>query len=66
MTEDYFKLKFYFLCIKMEFQRITSFLDINTDNKVFKVLLLNNGLKFSINHKEIMILIKKLELKLQC
>ena len=28
-----FKLKFYFLCIKMEFQKITNFLDINSDNK---------------------------------
>ena len=40
----------------MEFQKIVNFLDN---------LLLKNGLKFIINHKEIMMLIKKLELKHQ-
>ena len=33
MTQDYFKCKFYFLCIKIEFQKITNFLDKNSDNK---------------------------------
>ena len=33
MTYDYFECKFYFLCIKMEFQKITNFLDISSDNK---------------------------------
>ena len=33
MTSDYFECKFYFLCTKMEFQEITNFLDINSDNK---------------------------------
>ena len=28
-----FEYKFYFLCIKIEFQKITNFLDINSDNK---------------------------------
>ena len=33
MTEDYFEHKFYFLRIKIEFQKITNFLDITSDNK---------------------------------
>ena len=33
MILDYFENKFYFLCIKMEFQKITNFLDITSDNK---------------------------------
>ena len=54
-----------FLCIKTELQKITNFLDINFDNKVLPKFVTKNGLKFMINHKEITILIKKLELKLQ-
>ena len=33
MTWDYFEHKFYFLCIKTEFQKITNFLDITSDDK---------------------------------
>ena len=33
MILDCFEYKFYFLCIKMEFQKITNFLDINFDNE---------------------------------
>ena len=33
MNSDYFEYKFYFLCIKMEFQKVTNFLDITSDNK---------------------------------
>ena len=33
MILDYFEYKFYFLCIKMEFQKVTNFLDIISDNK---------------------------------
>ena len=50
----------------MEFQKITNFLNINSDNKDYQNLLLKIGSKFIINHKEITMLIKKLELKLQC
>ena len=52
----------------MEFQKITNFLDITSDNKNLfnQNLLLKNGLKFMINQKEIPMLIKKLELKHQC
>ena len=34
--------------------------------KIYLNMLLKNGLKFMINHKETMMLIKKLELKHQC
>ena len=50
----------------MEFQKIVNFLDIISDNKDYQNLFLKNGLKFMINHKEIMMLIKKLELEHQC
>ena len=33
MTWNYFEYKFYFLCIKMEFPKITNFLDITSDEK---------------------------------
>ena len=33
MILDYFEYRFYFLCIKMGFQKITNFLDIASDNK---------------------------------
>ena len=66
MTSDYFEYKFYLLCIKMEFQKITNFLDINSDDKDLPKFVTKNGMKFVINQKEITMLIKKLELKLQC
>ena len=50
----------------MEFQKIVNFLDTISDNKDLPKFLLKNGLKFMINHKEIMMLIKKLESKHQC
>ena len=50
----------------MEFQKIVNFLDTTSDNKIYQSLLLKNGLKFIINHKEITMLIKKLGLKRQC
>ena len=68
MTSDYFECKFYFLLYKNGISKITNFLDINSDNvKIYQNLLLKNKLKFMINQKEItMLIIKKLELKLQC
>ena len=50
----------------MEFQKIKNFLDINSDDKDLSKFVTKNGLKFMINQKEITMLIKKLELKLQC
>ena len=49
----------------MEFQKITNFLEITSDNKDLPKFVTKNRLKFIINHKEITILIKKLELKHQ-
>ena len=66
MTLDCFEYKFYFLCIKMEFQKVTNFLDINSDNKDLPKFVTKNGLKFMINQKEITMLIKKLESKHTC
>ena len=49
----------------MKFQKITNFIDITSDNKNLPKFVTKNGLKFIINQKEITMLIKKLELKLQ-
>ena len=57
-------MKFNFLCIKIEFQKIANLSDTTFDDKD---LLLKNGLKFMINlMKKILTLTKKLELKYQC
>ena len=61
-----FWMQFYFLCIKMEFQKITNFLDITSDDKDLPKFVTKNGLKFIINQKEIITQIKKLELRHQC
>ena len=50
----------------MEFQKITSFLDITSDNKDLTKLVTKKWIQVYNQHKEITILIKKLELKLQC
>ena len=50
----------------MGFQKITNFVDINSDNKDLPKFVTKNGLKFMISQKEITMLIKKLELKHQC
>ena len=67
MTWDYFKCNFiecnfikytfYFLCIEIEFQKITNFLDITSDDK---------DLPKFVTEKEITMLIEKLELQHQC
>ena len=46
----------------MEFQRLTNFLD----NEDLPKYVTKKWIKFMINHKETMMLIKKLELKHQC
>ena len=48
----------------MEFQKITNFLDITSDDKDLPKFVTKNGLKFMINQKKITMLIKKLESKL--
>ena len=57
-------MKFNFLCIKIEFQKIANLFDTTFDDKD---LLLKNGLKFMINlMKKILTLTTKLDLKYQC
>ena len=48
----------------MEFRKITNFLDINSDDKDLLKFATKNGLKFTINQKEIITQINILELKL--
>ena len=50
----------------MEFQKITNFLDITSDNKDLPRFVTKNGLKFMINQKKIIAQTKKSELKHQC
>ena len=53
----------------MEFQKTINFLDITSDNKDLPGFVTKKWIEVydqSLNHKETMILIKKLELKLQC
>ena len=50
----------------MEFQKVVNLLDTTSDNKDLPKFVTKNGLRFMINHKEIMMLIKKLESKHQC
>ena len=53
-------------CIKMEFQKITNFLDTTFDDKDLPRFITKNRLKFMINQEETTMLIKKLELKRHC
>ena len=66
MVLDCFEHKFYFFCIKIEFKKITNFLDTTSDTQDLPRFLLKNGLKFRINQEEIIMPTKKLELKHQC
>ena len=50
----------------MEFQNITNFLDITSENKDLPEFVTKNGLKFMINQKKIITQINKLQLKHQC
>ena len=53
------------LSYKMEFQKVTNFLDTTSDDKDLPRFVTKNGLKFMINQEEITMLIKKLESKHQ-
>ena len=66
MILNCFEHEFDFLCIKMEFQKITNFLHTTSDDKDFPRFVTKNGLKFMISQEEITMSIKKLELKRQC
>ena len=50
----------------MEFQKIVNFLDRISDNKDLPKLVTKKWVEVYVNHKKIMMLIKKLELKHQC
>ena len=55
MTLDCFNHKCYFVCIKMEFKKITNFLDKLSQHltiKIYQELFLKNVLKFMINQKK--------------
>ena len=61
-----FNYKFYFFCIKIQFQKIVNLLDTTSDNKDLPKLVTKKWVEVYVNHKKIMMLIKKLELKHQC
>ena len=63
---SFIEYKFYFCCIKMEFQKIINFLDITSDDKDLPRFVTKKWIKFMINQKEITMLTKKLQLKHQC
>ena len=65
MILDCFEYKVYFLCIKMEFQKLLNFLDTTTNDEDLPRFVTKNGLKFIINQKEITMVTKKLKLKHQ-
>ena len=47
-----FWMQFYFYCIKMEFQKITNFIDISPDNEDLPKFVTKNGLSlWSITRK---------------
>ena len=50
----------------MEFQKFVNFLDITSDNKDLARFVTKKWIEVMINHKKIIMLIKKLESKHQC
>ena len=61
--------KIWHYCIKMEFQKTINFIDITSDNKDLPRIVTKKWIEIydqSLSHKETTILIKKLDLKLQC
>ena len=50
---DCFEHRFYFFCIKIEFQKILNFLDTTYDDKIYQDLLSKHGLNFMINQKKL-------------
>ena len=66
MTLNCFEDKFYFLYIKMEFQKVTNFLDTTSDDKDLTRFVTKKWIEVMINQEERTILTKKLELKRQC
>ena len=61
-----FEYKFHFLCIKMEFQKITNFLDINSDNKDLPKFVTKKWIEVYDQSQGNYNINKELELKVQC
>ena len=66
MTLDCFEHKFYFLCIKMEFQKIANFLDTTLDDKELPKFVTKKWIEVYDQSEKIAVLTKKLESKRQC
>ena len=63
---DCFEHRFYFLCIKIEFQKILNFLDTTFDDKDLPRFVIKTWIKFYDQSEKITTLTKKSELKHQC
>ena len=63
---DCFEHRFYFFCIKIEFQKILNFLDTTYDDKDLPRFVIKTWIKFYDQSEKITTLTKKSELKHQC
>ena len=63
---DCFEHRFYFFCIKIEFQKILNFLDTTYDDKDLPRFVIKTWIKFYDQSEKITTLAKKSELKHQC
>ena len=66
MILDCFEHKFYFLCIKMEFQKIANFLDTTSDNKDLPRFVSKKWIEVYDQSEGNYNVTKKLESKHQC
>ena len=66
MTLDYFEHKFYFLCIKMEFQKIANFDDRTSDDKDLRRFVTKKWIEVYDQSEKIIAQTKKLESKHRC
>ena len=63
---DCFEHRFYFFCIKIEFQKILNFLDTTYDDTDLPRFVIKTWIKFYDQSEKITTLTKKSELKHQC
>ena len=66
MALDCFEHKMWYHCIKMEFQKITNFLDAASDDKDLPRFVTKKRIEIYDQSENNTILTKKLELKRQC
>ena len=59
-------MQFYFLCIKIEFQKIINFLDITSNDKDLPRFFTKKSIEIYDQSEGITMLINKLELKHRC